>query len=69
MENSEKVKISEQVRIYRAKHRLSQTEFGLIIGVSQRILSFLETESWKFISNRTMQKIKDAVENLIAKDK
>ena len=50
MEKLKKMEIAEKARVYRAKNRIRQHDLALLCGVSQRIISFLETESWDKIS-------------------
>ncbi len=61
MEKSEKIKIAEQARIYRAKTRLTQSELASLAGISQRVLSFLETEEWDKISESKIEAVRKVV--------
>jgi len=57
MEKLKKMEIAIKARIYRAKNRITQNELAELSGVSQRIVSFLETESWDKISEEKIDAI------------
>ena len=59
MEIREKNKLAEQIRVFRAKYRLSQTKLGEEWGISQRLISYIETESWENISEKTINLVKE----------
>ena len=61
MEKCEKVKIAEQVRVYRARRKLSQAEFGKLMGLSQRLISYIENDVFK-VSDDRIQAIKTVIE-------
>lgn len=61
MKKDEKLKIAEKARVYRAINRLTQAELGALTKTSQRVVSYLETESVEKLSAETCQKIREIV--------
>ena len=61
MKNAELSKIALQTRLYRARHKLTQREFGMIFGVSQKVISFLETEAFRELSEKRIAEIKEYI--------
>jgi transcriptional regulator with XRE-family HTH domain len=57
MEKLKKMEIAEKARVFRAKTRIRQHDLAELCGVSQRIISFLETESWDKISEEKIDAI------------
>lgn len=56
MKKNEKIRIAKNVRVYRAVRRISQTEFGRLSGMSQRIVSLIENEEFSRVSvNKLIQ--------------
>ncbi|MDD2649820.1 MAG: helix-turn-helix transcriptional regulator [Candidatus Cloacimonetes bacterium] len=56
MKNIEKVEIARASRVYRAVHRLSQSELGALCGLSQRIISFVENENFR-VSDANLRRL------------
>ena len=61
MEKREKLKIALKCRMYRTRHGLSQTEFGLRLGVSKTAISYFERGEWTELSERLIISIKEAI--------
>lgn len=61
MKKNEKIKIAENVRIYRAVRRISQTEFGRLSGMSQRIVSLIENEEFTKVSESKLIQAQEAI--------
>lgn len=56
MKKNEKLRIAKNVRVYRAIKRISQTEFGRLSNMSQRIVSLIENEEFSRVSvNKLIQ--------------
>ena len=55
MEIKEKEKIAEKTRIYRAKHRLNQSQFGAMCGLSKTSISNIEEKKWSQMSERALR--------------
>jgi len=61
MEILEKLKISENSRIYRAKNRLKQSELGELCGISQMTVSIVERGVFRHVSDETLQRLSEIV--------
>jgi transcriptional regulator with XRE-family HTH domain len=61
MKKTEKRKVAEQLRIYRAAKRLNQSQFALLCGLTQRTVSLIENEEFERVSLDTINKVEDYV--------
>ena len=57
MEIREKEKISEKTRIYRAKHRLNQSQLGAMCGLSKTSISNIEEGKWSEMSEECLRAV------------
>ena len=62
----ERETMSEKLRVYRAKYRLSQSELASRTGLSLRLLSIIEIGAWEKISEKTFEKAKAKLRKILA---
>ncbi len=61
MKKTEKRKVAEVLRAYRAINRLSQGEFGKLCDLTQMTVSLIENEKFERVSLDTIKKVEEYV--------
>lgn len=61
MKKEEKMKVAEQMRVYRAINRLSQENLGKLCGLTQRTISLIESGEFNRVSLDTFNKAAEYV--------
>ena len=58
MKKSERMKLAMRVRMYRARFKMSQREFGELFGVTRMSISFIENGQWEEVSDDLVGRVK-----------